>query len=96
MKVAFISHRYLPDHRAGVEILTDSLARAMKRRGHEVLVLCSGSVSEEHPGVRLVRDQYNGIPVVRLHFNWHQGGNYFRNTYRNDPVGEAVYQILRD
>jgi glycosyltransferase involved in cell wall biosynthesis len=95
MKIALVCHRFLPYHRAGVEVLTHSLARALREKGHHPFVVCSGSVTERDSLVRVVRDSYDGIPVWRLYFNWQADGNYFRSAFRNESVGEAISELLK-
>ncbi len=60
LRVLFAVHGLPPERRAGVELLTDGLARALSRRGHAVAVVLRGEgrrglVSEARDGYEAIR-----------------------------------------
>lgn len=93
MRIAFVTHRFLPQHRAGVEVLTDSLARALASRGHNPLVLCADK-GDGSQGMSLVRDDYQGLPVLRLRFAVPREAS-FRFSIYHPGVGEKLFQTFQ-
>jgi glycosyltransferase involved in cell wall biosynthesis len=68
MRVLLVAHQYFPDHSAGTEVLTRSVARELTTQGHEVRVLTgypTGSVLGD--GERTDRYEHEGLPVYRFH-----------------------------
>lgn len=68
MRVLFAAHQFFPEHSAGVEVVTLSLARELKLRGHEPHVFAAKR-SIPGNGIRPgeVEDyEYDGIPVRRV------------------------------
>ena len=62
MRIWLLPSAFLP-HRGGVEEATLQLGRALKERGHEVLI-----VTNRHPPDLAPEDVVEGLPVVRLSF----------------------------
>lgn len=68
MKILLTVHQFFPEYGAGTEVLTLSVARELKVRGHEVHVLTG------HPSGQEVKEEdrfdeydYEGIHVYRFH-----------------------------
>lgn len=93
MRIAFIAHRFLPRHRAGVEVLTDSLARALARRGHDPLVLCADN-GVSSSGISIVHDHYQGLPVLRLRFAI-PPNLAFRFSFYHPEVRDSLCEAFR-
>lgn len=67
MKVLLTTHVFLPDHGAGTEILTLSVAKELQRLGHEVEI-CTGFLSRtgQRPSRQSDSYEYAGIKVNRF------------------------------
>ena len=91
MKVLLISGFFPPEHVAGSEKRTYGYAKALLARGHEVQVLCAGTWDQGKKHWNgYVDDQYNGIPVRRLHLNWKLAPDPNRFLYQNPAIGEQL------
>ena len=68
MRVLFAVHQFFPESRAGVEVVTLSLARELKARGHEPFVLAARrTVPHSDLGPGQTEDyEYEGVPVRRV------------------------------
>jgi glycosyltransferase involved in cell wall biosynthesis len=69
MKILFVVHDFLPNHAAGTEIYTYSLAKALKHRGHKVNIYTRefGYFEEK---LKEEDTPYDGIKVTRVYFNF--------------------------
>ena len=65
MKILQVCHHFLPRHRAGVEVYTDGVARALQGRGHEVTVLTTDDDGTRRPW-SLRREEQDGLPVISI------------------------------
>ncbi len=92
MRILQVIHDYLPRHRAGSEVYTHLLSRALIARGNDVTVLYAerdlGRL--EYSTRRLVLD---GVPLVEV--VWNDGAATFSETYEN-PRMEALFSKLLD
>jgi len=68
-RILFVSHAYLPDSHAGVEVYTQRLAGALAARGHEVGVLCA-RVRPGLPQNSVIEEEVDGVPVWGLVQNY--------------------------
>lgn len=95
MKILFISNDFPPHRWAGTETYTAGLARGLQARGHEVQVLCGGewTVGESYWGGSS-EEQYQGIPVCRLHVNWTKAPDPFGYLYDNPEIADFVRDYL--
>ncbi|HXF03848.1 MAG TPA: glycosyltransferase family 4 protein [Blastocatellia bacterium] len=93
VKIAFVTHRFLPEHRAGVEVLTDGLARAVATRGHTPLIICADKRNGSS-GIAVTRSDYQGLPVLRLRFAVPREAPFLHSIYHPE-VGEKVFEIFR-
>ena len=65
MRILQVCHHFLPRHRAGVEVYTDGIARALLKRGHEVTVLTTDDDGTRRPW-SLRRDEQDGLSVLSI------------------------------
>src|SRR6266850_1227159 len=67
MKILLTVHQFFPDFSAGTEVLTLSVARTLRDRGHEVRVFTGyPQTSRISDTERFDRYEYDGIPVGRF------------------------------
>ncbi|CAK8989624.1 unnamed protein product, partial [Durusdinium trenchii] len=88
-RVLLIIHGYPPLYNAGSEVYTQTLARALKARGHEVLVFCREEDTIA-PYFR-IREQSDG-PVKLKIINLPN----FRDRYNIPEVDEAVQEVIQE
>lgn len=86
MRILQVSHAFLPDSWAGVELHTAGLSRALARRGHEVAVLTR---APDGPDFTLADSRFEDLPVYRLSKPTH--GDDFETTF-HDPRVEAPFR----
>jgi len=67
MRILLGVHYYLPAHQAGTELYTRSLARQFKKEGHSVWIFTSED--QAGPGFKMLRDQFEGVPVFRIYYS---------------------------
>lgn len=65
MRIALVSHHFLPRHRAGVEVYTDGVARELQRRGLDVCVITTDDAGTRIP-FRVQEDDQDGLPVFSI------------------------------
>ena len=92
MRVLSVVHDYLPRHRAGAEIYTHQLARALRRRGHEAVVLYAEYDRDAEPHT-LRRGEYDTVPFFEA--TWKFGHASFEATYR-DAAMERLFERVLD
>ena len=92
VKILLAAHQFFPESRAGTEILTLGLARALRARGHAVWVLAakrSRPFSELRPGE--VEDYLvDGIPVRRVGRPHESLSRPYILNYRNPQMAALV------
>ncbi|MBL8694195.1 MAG: glycosyltransferase family 4 protein [Planctomycetes bacterium] len=93
MKILAVVHQFLPRHRAGTEIHTDQLARALKARGHDITVLACEHTGDR-PQYSLARRDYAGIPVIEV--AWAHGIDDFERTYANPEMNRVAARVVRE
>jgi len=97
MRILYLVHQYLPRHRAGTEIYTHSLARAMTRR-HECLVY-THEPAMDGGDIFAVNDAWEGVPVRRVSA-WTAGHRHrtplglFQRSYRNPRIAEDLRALI--
>lgn len=96
MKVLFAAHQFFPEHSAGVEVVTLSLAKELKLRGHEPYVLAAKRSipgNDIRPGE--VEDyEYGGIPVRRIGRPEEGFARPYRLDYENETMAERAREYL--
>jgi glycosyltransferase involved in cell wall biosynthesis len=70
VKILQVVHAFLPKYVAGTEIYTYHLSRALIARGHRVRIYTRDDEAPDGE-VREVETIYDGIPVRRVHAQWH-------------------------
>ena len=92
LRILFVTHAFLPDSSAGVELYTRRLAEELARRGHRPTIL----TSRQRPGraqYAVLREEVDGLPVLGIVQNW---------PYRDlpeavaDPAIDRVFDRLVD
>lgn len=97
MKVAYLSHFYPPNHNAGIEQNAHSIARGLIQTGHSAQVLCCGTwdQGEDYFQGQTV-DEWQGVPVRRLHLNWSKAKHPNQYLFNNPVLAEQVRNFLLD
>ena len=98
MRVLFAAHQFFPEHSAGVEVVTLSLARELKLRGHEPHVFAAKR-SIPGNGIRPgeVEDyEYDGIPVRRVGRPEEGFARPYRLDYENETMAQRAREYLRE
>lgn len=94
MRICLVSHQFVPDNPAGVEIFVHRCARALLELGHEVLVFTTRKDLSRADG-SIVEEVYDGVRTKRWIRNlFHED---FRATY-DDPRADAAFrrEVLDD
>ena len=95
MRILIASHHFPPRYVAGAEQYAYRLARWLIQNGHTVKVVCVESIDYGNsPEPICIEDNYDGIPVHRLHFCQDAVPNPFRWSYWNPAIGEWFEQFL--
>ncbi len=91
MKVLLIAHFFPPTHIAGAEKRALGYALALQKLGHQVQVVCAGDweKGEKHWN-GFIDENYQGVAVRRINFNWVKAGDPNRNLYDNPQVEEQL------
>ncbi len=98
MKILFAAHQFFPDHRAGVEIVTLGLARALKARGHDTRVFAAqrsipGSGIEPYE----TRDyEFEGIPVRRVGRPEEGLSRPYGLNFHNEEMAKRAREYVRE
>ncbi len=94
LTVLMVVHGFPPDSWAGVEVLSLTLARALRRRGHEVVffVRTPGTADEDDRSLHV--SEFDGFKVHR--FVNHLAFSGVDETYRFRPAEAAFDQVLAE
>lgn len=92
LRILFAVHGFPPDSWAGVEVLTLTLARALRARGHEVALFVRSPGIEGEPDRSLTRAEFDGFRVHRFVNRLAFSG--VDETYRFAPAEEAFDRVL--
>ena len=98
MRVLFAAHQFLPEHYAGVEILTLWLVRELKARGHEPYVFAarrSLPIHDMEPG-EIEDYEYEGIPVRRVGRPKEDIYRPYRLDYENEVMAQRAREYVRE
>lgn len=96
MKVVLATHHFLPRYAAGAELYAYRLARWLQDHGHAVAVACVESIADGDGGLRVEREDYEGLAVYRLYFNLARTPDPFRWSYWNPDIGAWFEGFLRE
>ncbi|MCC6177940.1 MAG: glycosyltransferase family 4 protein [Chloroflexi bacterium] len=95
MRVLLATHFFPPGQAGGTESYTLGLARKLRSLGHEASVICAGDL-DAAPGwpPRTEDDEYDGIPVRRLSWNWVRAPHPFKTFYDNREAERLVREYI--
>lgn len=89
LRILLIIHGYPPLYNAGSEVYTQTLARALVKMGHEVLVFCREEDTIA-PYFR-IRDDWDGdVPLKIINLP------NFRDRYRVEEVDKKLMEVVED
>ncbi len=91
VKVLFVTHDFLPRHKAGVEIHAFQTAKGLKERGLDVRVFTTEKVLSLGDGT-VFEETLEGIPLIRLVRN--RMFRSFRETWHYPPAEKAFLRVL--
>jgi len=95
MRILQVVHQYPPQKIGGTEIYTQNLSRALKNKGHEVIVFRRGETSAERRlGMRVGSD---GLEVYTLYDMVARNPlSQFLSSFRNPFVDESFTEVLEE
>jgi glycosyltransferase involved in cell wall biosynthesis len=98
VRVLFAAHQFFPEHYAGVETVTLSLAQEFKARGHEPYVLApKRSIPGNHIEPGEVEDyEFGSIPVRRVGRPKEGVSRPYRLDYENEVMAEKTREYMRE
>jgi len=97
MKILQAIHDFLPDHRAGSEIYTYHLSRALRERGHEVSLLFTEK-RLERPQFEVTRGEYDDLPFHEVVYNrhFHDVEDLYDDARMEAPIGSVLDRVAPD
>ncbi len=97
MRILEAIHDFLPDHRAGSEIYTYHLSKALAARGHAVTVLFTEKRLEQEQFTRS-RGTYDGLPFHEIVYNrhFHDIEDLYDDPRMEAPIGEVLDEVRPD
>jgi glycosyltransferase involved in cell wall biosynthesis len=97
MKILLVTSFFPPTHTAGTEKRTFGYAKTLLERGHSVQVLCAGKWEEGEKYWNGYSDEdYQDIPVRRIHLNWSKSPDPNRYLYSNPEVEQFLSACLSE
>lgn len=93
LRILMVVHGFPPDSWAGVEVLSLTLARAMRRRGHEVVFFIRTPGESYESDRSLSESEFDGFRVHRYVNRLAFSG--VDETYRFRPAEDAFARVLR-
>lgn len=97
MRILEAIHDFLPDHRAGSEIYTYNLSRALQARGHEVSLLFTEKRPEREQ-FSWVAGAYDGLPFHEIVYNrvFHDIADLYDDPRMEAPIGVVLDEVRPD
>ena len=92
LKILFVVHAFPPDSWAGVEVLTLTLARALRERGHAISLFVRSPGKPEETDRSLHESEFDGFKVWRYVNRLRFSG--VDETYRFGPAEAAFDRVL--
>jgi glycosyltransferase involved in cell wall biosynthesis len=92
LKLLFVVHGFPPETWAGVEVLSLTLARALRRRNHEIVVFSRSPGKSSEKDRSLHQSEFDGFTVYR--YVNHLAFAGVDETYRLESAEDAFEQIL--
>ncbi len=97
MKIALCTRKFIPPLVGGVDVYADRLGQALKRLGHEVIVLAFDSNPEVNStDITVLYDNYNGFDVWRLKFAFDQRPKEAFDLGYDPEMGQVIKNVLRE
>ena len=97
MKIIIGVHHFPPTYTAGAEQEAYRIAQTLRRRGHDIRVICVERIDRPSPERLLWEDGvYEGIPVRRLFFNLADAPDMFRYAYDNQWIAQHLDRFLAE
>jgi glycosyltransferase involved in cell wall biosynthesis len=94
MKILIVSNGYPPASFGGVEVYSQDLARELRRRGHDIHVLCRDSDPSASDFTLRLGD-VEGVPVTRI-INDHKQSTSFQDLYADKTIHQIFCDVLDD
>lgn len=97
MKIALFVHCFFPDHFYGTETYTLQVAKSLRARGYEVVVVAGVFQGEPRNGAMLTRYVYDGLPVIAFDKNFLPHQNVFETYWQENarPILRKILDELR-
>jgi rhamnosyltransferase len=92
LKILMVVHGFPPDSWAGVEVLSLTLSRALRERGHEVVLFVRSPGTPEEEDRSVHESEFDGFRVHR--FVNHLAFSGVDETYRFRPAEDAFDKVL--
>ncbi|MBP6016568.1 MAG: glycosyltransferase family 4 protein [Candidatus Promineofilum sp.] len=90
MRILHIVHQYVPDHVAGTELYTQSVARRQAQRGHEVAIFTPLNRPGRFSGAP---DEEDGVRVYRVPVGQRSATAVFRSTFGHAGLSAALETV---
>ncbi len=94
MRLLNVTHQYPPEHVGGTELYTQTLARYLTIRGHEVSVFCPSRQASD-PARSITSIDEDGVHVRRVLLGPRSPGTVFFNTFTQRTLSAAFATVLR-
>jgi glycosyltransferase involved in cell wall biosynthesis len=95
LRIAYLTHQYLPRHVGGTEVYTHGLAVRARNAGHEVCVITHvESPSLDRADYQAVATEHDGIAVTEIHHNLSRADDPARAEYDNPHIAELLKPAL--
>ena len=96
MRIAYLTHQYLPDHIGGTETYVHALARRSIALGHEVLIISHKEVEPTVPQHEISQRVFEGADVVEIGSNLSRAPNIARSEYNSRKMRRRIRKILEE
>ena len=96
-RILITVHKFFPDHRAGTEILTLKIAKELRARAHEILIVTANPPDTDaryREGEEISNYEYEGLPVICIEESLRLKDNKFSHEYRNPHIAQRFREIL--
>lgn len=100
MRIILALHQFLPEFRAGTEVLTHRVACGLRSRGHEILIFAGHPTTDELPDhQRFQLSEYDGFSVLTfLHQHREMAGqtDVVRQEFDSEIVRRKFKELLAE
>ncbi|HLB59497.1 MAG TPA: glycosyltransferase, partial [Bdellovibrionota bacterium] len=95
MKLLYLTHQYFPRHIGGTEVYLRGIVRRAVAAGHECRIIsCHEDPSQNPDDFHVEQTEFEGVPILEIHFNLSVTKNPARFEYFNPFVQETVLSEL--